>query len=208
MPSIKCCCNPFKKLNHQKKIKDLRKISKNLKNRFSSFLSGNYICSTCRLKLINSVKNETFDSNYTPSDEVNKKSNALHYLNKCLKALDEPPIKLDKIGSGKKEEILSNLISVLRQKLFDLQKEHSDGDDILKHLKELYSYSENNKDKQMQILKILPQNWGVHKIKTHLSTSYYMAHKAINLIQNNEYITPSIQNHQRFFRNDSNAWKK
>lgn len=114
------------------------------------------------------------------------------YLNKCLQVLNAPQIVVKQnLCKSQKENILNNIVSVVRSKLFDLESTTDDGGDILNHLKDILKCSEGDKSKQIQILSILPPSWSIEKIETVFPVSNRLARTAKLLIQKKEYILPA-----------------
>lgn len=246
MPFGKVCCNPFQKDQHKKQKAGVRKVSQSLRKRFPKYLKGLYICSLCRRTLIEQAKSVTVqkknaincddsamnkvasdDDNFSENDsegfskEIMEDANrdiAFFYLNKCLEALNQSPIEFKtKFSKYKKEEILNNLNAIFRENLFNLENTSNDGAEILNHLKEIYNTFEGEKNRQMQVLTILPHSWSAWKIEKTFSTTNFMARKAKKLIENNNYIfSPPTKKRcglsaettdkvQDFYKNDKNS---
>lgn len=217
---------------HGKIIKNLRKISKTLSNKFPALKTNKFVCDYCRKALSESTANDDSDVEMvetgfilspreTDSDfidpEVDKEA-AISHLNNCLKALQESPIRSDEISTqSKKDDVIKKVISALVTKLFAENDFINEEYDILLNLKGKFKEYSGNKSFQQKILSILPKTWTVTKIQKQFQCSNRMARNAKKAISNNEFLlSPSAKTRNQlpaktstmakdYYKNDDNS---
>lgn len=96
MTPARRCCNPFKKIGHNKYIKNLTFLSKSYDKRFSC-LHGLYVCPSCKTKLYKNINSLDLKEKKGNDVEVRKK------VESESEEEDEEEAEIS-VSSGKKED--------------------------------------------------------------------------------------------------------
>ena len=187
------CCNPFQKVNHSSKRKNLRPVTKWMCLKVPSIVEGSKICDSCRKELATydpELKDSVCDAELTPisppcSDEVpyTDTATSMSLLNQYLHNTGETPITKTKMRSKKysKQKVDRMVKSMERMMISDMKDEISADGEIIQQLKQKF-HSTVKRSEKLEILTVLPCSWSIRKIQAEFGVSNYMARKAKELV--------------------------
>ena len=190
------CCNPFNKVGHSSKKKNLRPVLPWMIEKFPFLVPEAKICDSCRKQLavesnpVNDSDDE-IDSSYVCQQE------SLKSINQCLQAIGETPVSKKKLvqASYPKEKLNKIKVAAAKAILPSMTPTEIDNDsEIIEQLKEKF-HSSTDRSQKVQILTVLPKSWSIRKAEEEFAASNYMARKAKDLVKDQEILSPPNPKH-------------
>ena len=178
------CCNPFNKVGHSSKKKNLRPVLPWMIEKFPFLVPEAKICDSCRKQLTvesnpDNDSGDEIDSSYVCQQE------SLKSINHCLQAIGETPVSKKKLvqASYPKEKLNKIKVAAAKAILPSLTPTEIDNDsEIIEQLKEKF-HSSTDRSQKVQILTVLPKSWSIRKVEEEFGVSNYMARKAKDLVK-------------------------
>ena len=186
------CCNPFNKVGHSSKKKNLRPVLPWMIENFPFLVPEAKICDSCRKQLAvesnpDNDSGDEIDSSYVCQQE------SLKSINQCLQAIGETPVSKKKLvqASYPKEKLNKIKVAAAKAILPSLTPTEIDNDsEIIEQLKEKF-HSSTDRSQKVQILTVLPKSWSIRKVEEEFGVSNYMARKAKDLVKDQGRILSS-----------------